>query len=81
MCNASAWHHIVDQFHSRLSRWKAKVLSSGVRLTLIKYVLGSLPLYYMSLFKALVSVLKHIESLRCCFLLGQISTQLSLTSI
>ncbi|GJV31359.1 hypothetical protein Tco_1391759 [Tanacetum coccineum] len=68
MRNASAWHHIVDQFYSWLSHWKAKVLSSGGRLTLIKSVISSLPLYYMSLFKALLSVLKLLESLRCCFL-------------
>nr|GEX57649.1 hypothetical protein [Tanacetum cinerariifolium] len=65
MRNASAWHHIVDRFHSRLSRWKAKLLSSGGRLTLIKSVIGSLPLYYMSLFKAPLSVLNHLVGSIC----------------
>nr|GEW02515.1 protein trichome birefringence-like 19 [Tanacetum cinerariifolium] len=37
--NALAWHHIVDQFHNMLSRWKAEVLSSGGRLVVIKSIL------------------------------------------
>ncbi|GJT70760.1 hypothetical protein Tco_1030046 [Tanacetum coccineum] len=36
----------------KLSSWKAMSLSIGGRLTLIKPVLGSIPLYYLSIFKA-----------------------------
>ncbi|GJZ13703.1 putative RNA-directed DNA polymerase, eukaryota, reverse transcriptase zinc-binding domain protein [Tanacetum coccineum] len=39
VCN---WKPVIDKFHNRLSTWKAKTLSYGGRLTLIKSVLGAL---------------------------------------
>nr|GEU60940.1 hypothetical protein [Tanacetum cinerariifolium] len=36
------WTVLIDRFKARLSGWKANMLSSGGRLTLIKSVLGSL---------------------------------------
>ncbi|GJS33617.1 RNA-directed DNA polymerase, eukaryota, reverse transcriptase zinc-binding domain protein [Tanacetum coccineum] len=36
------WKPLVDKFHSKLSSWKANMLSYGGRLTLLKSVLGSL---------------------------------------
>ncbi|GJS96376.1 putative RNA-directed DNA polymerase, eukaryota, reverse transcriptase zinc-binding domain protein [Tanacetum coccineum] len=36
------WKLLIDKFHSKLSSWKANLLSFGGRLTLIKAVLGSL---------------------------------------
>ncbi|GJU14888.1 RNA-directed DNA polymerase, eukaryota, reverse transcriptase zinc-binding domain protein [Tanacetum coccineum] len=38
----SNWQPLIDRFQSRLSSWKANMLSIGGRLTLIKAVLGSL---------------------------------------
>nr|GEV09756.1 RNA-directed DNA polymerase, eukaryota, reverse transcriptase zinc-binding domain protein [Tanacetum cinerariifolium] len=55
---------------SKLSSWKAKTLLVGGRLTLIKSVLGVIPTYYMSLYKAPEGVLTHLESLRNSFFLG-----------
>ncbi|GJU48611.1 reverse transcriptase domain, reverse transcriptase zinc-binding domain protein [Tanacetum coccineum] len=55
---SEGWEGIIDRFHDRLSLWKVKTLSVGGRLTLIKYVLGSLPVYYLSLLKAPSNVLK-----------------------
>ena len=46
------WLPIIDRFKSKLSLWKAKTLSFGGRVTLIKSVLGSLPTFYFSLFVA-----------------------------
>ncbi|GJV47630.1 putative gypsy type transposase [Tanacetum coccineum] len=43
---------------------------SGGRLTLIKSVLGDIPTYYMSLFKAPEGVLKHLERIHNSFFLG-----------
>ncbi|GKA85188.1 ribonuclease H-like domain-containing protein [Tanacetum coccineum] len=47
-----------------------ETLSVGGRLTLIKSVLTSLPLYHMSLYKAPLGVLRDLESLRRKFFNG-----------
>nr|GEX91763.1 reverse transcriptase domain, reverse transcriptase zinc-binding domain protein [Tanacetum cinerariifolium] len=60
-------NRIIDRFRDCLSLLKAKTLSVGGRLTLIKSVLGSLPVYYLFLFKAPMSVLKVLDSIRCIF--------------
>ncbi|GJY46856.1 hypothetical protein Tco_0435919 [Tanacetum coccineum] len=70
MSRSCAWDNVVDRVVSRLSNWKARTLSIGGRLTLIKWVIGSLPTYYFSLFKVPSLVLKKLESLRSCFLRG-----------
>ena len=64
------WDPVIQKFYSRLSNWKAKCLSIGGRLTLIKAVLGSLPAYYMSMFSAPKSVIKKLESVRSNFFWG-----------
>ncbi|GKA79518.1 hypothetical protein Tco_0786114, partial [Tanacetum coccineum] len=46
-----SWDDTVDRVRNRLSKWKMKMLSSGGRLTLVKSVLGSMPIFHMSLFK------------------------------
>ncbi|GKD56166.1 hypothetical protein Tco_1289553 [Tanacetum coccineum] len=55
---------------ARLSKWKMKTLSIGGRLTLLKSVLGSTPIYYMSLFKVPLQVLRRMESIRSRFFNG-----------
>lgn len=45
-------------------------MSFSGRLTLIKSVLGSLPLYYFSLFRVPMDVLKSLESIRRDFFWG-----------
>ena len=55
----------------RLALWQRKFLSFGERATLIKSVLNSLPLYYLSIFKAPRSVIKMLEQLKRNFLLGR----------
>ncbi|GJV87007.1 hypothetical protein Tco_1530945 [Tanacetum coccineum] len=69
MSRISAWDDVVAKLSSRLSRWKLKTLSIG-RLTLIKYMLSSLPLYYMSSFKVPKGVLSKMESIRRNFFNG-----------
>ncbi|GKF93342.1 hypothetical protein Tco_0280061, partial [Tanacetum coccineum] len=51
MRRVGAWNVVVEKFKSRLGEWKAKTMSFGGRLTLVKSVLGSLPLYYFSMFR------------------------------
>ncbi|GJT42144.1 hypothetical protein Tco_0942009 [Tanacetum coccineum] len=46
-----SWDDIISKVSSCLSKWKIKSLSIGGRLTLLKSVLTSIPLYHMSIFK------------------------------
>nr|GEV43443.1 RNA-directed DNA polymerase, eukaryota [Tanacetum cinerariifolium] len=49
---------------------KMKTLSIGGRLTLLKSVLGSMPIYNMSIFKVPIKVLHCMESICCHFFNG-----------
>ncbi|GKB78177.1 RNA-directed DNA polymerase, eukaryota, reverse transcriptase zinc-binding domain protein, partial [Tanacetum coccineum] len=60
----SNWQPLIDRFRAKLSSWKACTLSIGGRLTLIKSVLGSLGIYYMSIFKCPESGGLNIGSLK-----------------
>ncbi|GJY75974.1 hypothetical protein Tco_0481090 [Tanacetum coccineum] len=64
------WNEVVNRFRDRLSAWKAKSLSIGGRLTLVKSILGSLPLYYFSIFKAPQKIINILESIICRFFGG-----------
>nr|GFA02235.1 RNA-directed DNA polymerase, eukaryota, reverse transcriptase zinc-binding domain protein [Tanacetum cinerariifolium] len=66
----SIWQILIDRFQKRFSSWKANLLSLGGRLTLIKAVLGSLGIYYLSIFKAPETILNSMESLRSKFFWG-----------
>ncbi|GJX07756.1 RNA-directed DNA polymerase, eukaryota [Tanacetum coccineum] len=70
MARHKAWVDVVLKLKFRLSKWKAKTLSIGGRLTLLKSVLGASPLYNMSIFKAPKGVLKEMESIRNNFFIG-----------
>ncbi|GJU50155.1 RNA-directed DNA polymerase, eukaryota, partial [Tanacetum coccineum] len=61
MSRHSAWSIVMQKIRSRLSSWKAKTLSIGGRLTLLKAVLGAVPLYFMSIYKAPKGVLHEME--------------------
>ncbi|XP_057734380.1 uncharacterized protein LOC130949758 [Arachis stenosperma] len=45
------WKPIIEKVEEKLSIWKAKVLNKSGKLVLIKSVLNSLPVYYLSLYK------------------------------
>ena len=62
------WTPVLETIQNRLASWKAKTLSIGGRLTLVKSVLSSLPIYYLSLYKAPVAVMDQIEGLMKNFL-------------
>ncbi|KAJ9555882.1 hypothetical protein OSB04_010496 [Centaurea solstitialis] len=70
MRSCSNWLPVVKKMKKKLAGWKAKLFSFGGRLTLTKSVLGSLSLYYFSLFRAPVSVLNLLERLRKSFFWG-----------
>ncbi|GKC41812.1 reverse transcriptase domain, reverse transcriptase zinc-binding domain protein, partial [Tanacetum coccineum] len=58
MRRVRAWNTAVEKLKNHLSDWNAKSISFGGRLTLVKSVLGSLPLYYFSMFRVSLSVIK-----------------------
>nr|GEZ50859.1 hypothetical protein [Tanacetum cinerariifolium] len=55
------WDESIAKLKKKLSKWKLKTLSVGGRLTLLKAVLGSTPIYNMSLFKVPKQVLNSME--------------------
>ncbi|KAL4585721.1 hypothetical protein LXL04_010345 [Taraxacum kok-saghyz] len=52
MCRVASWTDIIRKVTAKLSDWKAKTFSIGGRLTLVKAMLGALPTYFMSIYKA-----------------------------
>jgi len=68
------WKPVIHRINSRLSGWKAKHLSLGGRLVLLKFVLSSLPVYALSFFKAPSGIISSIESLLNCFFFGVVRT-------
>ncbi|CAN1778943.1 Putative ribonuclease H protein At1g65750 [Linum perenne] len=62
------WAPVIEKAEKRLGNWKAKLLSSGARLVLIKSVLASLPTYHLSLFKAPIRVINSLEKIQRRFL-------------
>nr|GEY93625.1 RNA-directed DNA polymerase, eukaryota [Tanacetum cinerariifolium] len=73
MSRYSAWSNTIQKVCARLSKRKVNTLSIGGRLTLLKSVLGAVPIYNMSLFKAPKSVLHEMGRLRNNFLNDEIS--------
>nr|GEW58414.1 RNA-directed DNA polymerase, eukaryota [Tanacetum cinerariifolium] len=70
MSRIISWEDVISKVSSRLSKWKLKLLSIGGRLSLLKTVLTSIPLYHMSIFKVPIGVLNHLESIRHNFFYG-----------
>nr|GEW73045.1 RNA-directed DNA polymerase, eukaryota [Tanacetum cinerariifolium] len=56
MSRVQSWNEVVDRVTARISKWKMKTLSIGGSLTLLKPVLGSMPIYHMSIFKAPMTI-------------------------
>jgi len=64
------WDGVVEKIKERLGRWKGRIISMAGRICLIKSVLSAIPLFYMSLFKILVIVMKKIVKIQRNFLWG-----------
>ncbi|XP_028107063.1 uncharacterized protein LOC114306090 [Camellia sinensis] len=63
-----SWKPVIEKIKLRLAGWKRRFLFYACRLTLIKGVLSSLPVYYLSLFKIPEGIAKEIEQLQASFL-------------
>ncbi|GJV56177.1 hypothetical protein Tco_1457182 [Tanacetum coccineum] len=70
MSRVHMWKDIVERVKARLSKWKMQTLSIGGRLTLVKSVLGSMPLYYFSIFRVPKAILSEMEGIRSNFFNG-----------
>ena len=62
------WEMIIEKLNTKLSAWKGRFLSMAGRICLIKSVFTSLPLYYLSFFKALEMVCESIIRIQRRFL-------------
>ncbi|XP_072074455.1 uncharacterized protein [Arachis hypogaea] len=62
------WKPIIDKVEEKLSLWKTKVLNKAGKLVLIKSVLNSLPIYYLSLYKMPKAVADKLIALQRRFL-------------
>ncbi|CAN1256031.1 Putative ribonuclease H protein At1g65750 [Linum perenne] len=64
------WGPVIETFRNRLQGWKARLLSLGGRLVLLKSVLSNLPIYFLSILKAPSSVISKLEAIQNRFLWG-----------
>ena len=68
MSRASSWQPIIERIQQRLSSWKASCLSRAGKLILIRAVLSSLPVYYLSIFRMPKKVAAEINRIQRRFL-------------
>ena len=64
------WSGVLERVQSKLSRWRGRCLSLAGRICLIKSVLSSIPLFFMSLFKLPSVVAEKLVRLQRNFLWG-----------
>jgi hypothetical protein len=75
------WDPVMHTLKSRLSSWKSRFLSFGGRLTLLKSVLTSMPVYALSFFKAPSGIISSIESLFRNFFWGGVKFSVKLIGL
>ncbi|KAK3219657.1 hypothetical protein Dsin_013627 [Dipteronia sinensis] len=64
------WNTLVEKIETRLAPWKRRFLSKSGKLVLIKYVISSILIYFMSVFRISVGIAQRIEKLQRSFLCG-----------
>jgi len=64
------WNGVIEKVQARLSRWKERSLSMAGRICLIRSVLSSIPLFFMSLFIMPIGVARKLIKLQRDFLWG-----------
>ncbi|KAI5391407.1 hypothetical protein KIW84_076276 [Lathyrus oleraceus] len=69
------WKLLMGKVRARISCWNGILLSIGGRIMLIKFVLRSLSIFFITFYKALVTVWKEIESIKNKFLWGGLEVE------
>lgn len=64
------WEPLVRKVQSKLAKWKACSLNQAGRLTLVKSVLDSVPIYWMNTHSIPMSVSRKLEQIRINFFWG-----------
>ena len=62
------WQPVFEKVETRLGGWRARLISRGGRLILLKAVLAAIPIYYMSIFTMPVGVRRLLEKIMRSFL-------------
>ena len=61
------WHPVIEKVESRLTGWRARLLSRGGRLVLLKAVLIVILIYFMAIFRMPVGVRRRLEQMMRVF--------------
>nr|CAN77770.1 hypothetical protein VITISV_044337 [Vitis vinifera] len=67
----SVWDGVEERMRGRLALWKRQYISKSGRITLIKSILTSMPIYQMSLFRMPKTVARRLEKVQRDFLWGE----------
>lgn len=62
------FEHLIDKVYRVLEEWKARLLSFIGRLTLVKAVLSSIPIYTLASANVPKGTIKRVEHIICNFL-------------
>ncbi|KAL4278435.1 hypothetical protein GQ457_03G038090 [Hibiscus cannabinus] len=66
------WAPIVERFEQKLAGWKSRCLSFGGKLALVKSVLASVPIYFISIFAIPATIKSLLSKLIARFLWGSL---------
>lgn len=66
-----AWSNLIGKIRNRLAKWNGKHISFEGRITLIQYVLASIPIYYLSFYCLPNKTLKVISIIEREFFWGR----------
>lgn len=70
MSKKFSWDMVIRKVESKLATWKSKMVSFRGRLMLIKVVLFSLPVYFLSMFRAPTCILSLLNKFSKHFFCG-----------
>ncbi|CAN1341569.1 Putative ribonuclease H protein At1g65750 [Linum perenne] len=62
------WDPIISSLKRKIQSWRTRFLSLGGHIALLKSVLSGMPVYYLSILKAPVEIIKKIERIQNRFL-------------